>query len=367
MTTDAVGGVWTYATTLAQGLAPLGVHVTLAVMGPSPDAEMRAEAAALPNVDVRERDGRLEWMPEPWRDLRAAGEWLLDLESEVRPDVVHLNEYAHADLAWRAPTLLVGHSSVVAWWYAVHGEAPPPKWDRYEAAATRAIESAEAFVAPTRAALRDFARHHASPRDGVVIPNARDGALFPPATKEPYYFASGRLWDKAKNVQALDRVAPHLPWPVLVAGDAAPPHAKARCPTTSSEFLGRLPAGELADRYAHASVFVHPARFEPFGLTALEAAHAGAALVLGDVPTLREVWGDAAVYAPPDEEDALRDALARLAENEDERTGLSARARTRATRYSPHRQAAAYLAAYRRLAGEPDMAAAQSEIDPCES
>ena len=33
LTTDAVGGVWTYATDLARGLSARGVEVTLAVLG----------------------------------------------------------------------------------------------------------------------------------------------------------------------------------------------------------------------------------------------------------------------------------------------------------------------------------------------
>ena len=42
---------------------------------------------------------------------------------------------------------------------------------------------------------------------------------------------------------------------------------------------------------ARASIYALPARYEPFGLSILEAALSGAALVLGDIPSLREVWG----------------------------------------------------------------------------
>ena len=63
--------------------------------------------------------------------------------------------------------------------------------------------------------------------------------------------------------------------------------------------LGRLSAGELADWYARAAIYALPARYEPFGLSALEAALSGCALVLGDIPSLREIWGDAALFVPP--------------------------------------------------------------------
>ncbi len=36
--------------------------------------------------------------------------------------------------------------------------------------------------------------------------------------KEPFFFAAGRVWDPAKNFALLEEVAPHLRWPVKLAG-----------------------------------------------------------------------------------------------------------------------------------------------------
>ncbi len=65
-----------------------------------------------------------------------------------------------------------------------------------------------------------------------------------------------------------------------------------------------------------AAIFAHPARYEPFGLAVLEAAMAGCALVLGDIPTLRELWDGAAVFVAPGRPDRLGEALAALAADE---------------------------------------------------
>src|SRR3954451_11482154 len=94
MTTDAVGGVWTYCLELARALRGR-VEFVLATMGPAMSAQQARDAAALDNVPVCPSDWKLEWMPEQWEDVRAAGEWLLDLEEQHAPDVVHLNGYAH--------------------------------------------------------------------------------------------------------------------------------------------------------------------------------------------------------------------------------------------------------------------------------
>ena len=55
----------------------------------------------------------------------------------------------------------------------------------------------------------------------------RDAGLFRPSAKEPLIFSAGRLWDEAKNLSALEAVAPRLPFPVHVAGDALHPEGNA--------------------------------------------------------------------------------------------------------------------------------------------
>jgi len=79
LTTDTVGGVWTYALELARALSPHNVEVLLATMGAPVSAEQRAEAAALPNGRVAESAYKLEWMDDSWDDVRRSGDWLLDL------------------------------------------------------------------------------------------------------------------------------------------------------------------------------------------------------------------------------------------------------------------------------------------------
>ena len=90
--------------------------------------------------------------------------------------------------------------------------------------------------------------------------------------------------------------------------------------------------------------------YEPFGLAALEAGSAGCALVLGNIPSLHEVWGDAAAYVDPDDDDALAHELRRLIEDAPARSGLARRARVRAQRYTPEAMANGYLDVYERLA-----------------
>src|SRR5581483_7208327 len=118
LTTDTVGGVWTYTTDLARALDRYGVEIALASMGAPLSPGQRRQIHQLPNVDLHESHFKLEWMDEPWDDVRRAGEWLLEIERQFQPDVVHLNQFAHGALRFSAPVLVVGHSCVLSWWQA---------------------------------------------------------------------------------------------------------------------------------------------------------------------------------------------------------------------------------------------------------
>lgn len=340
MTADAVGGVWTYCLELARGLEPYGVEVVLATMGPRPTPGQRRELPA--NVMLVESDHRLEWMPDAWDDVARAGEWLLDLETVHPPDVVHLNGYAHGALPFTAPSMIVAHSCVCSWFEAVRGVAPPPEWARYRFRVAKGLRNVGHVVAVSRAMLAALHRNYGWLPSVSVIHNGRD-LVTRHAAKEPYVLGAGRVWDEAKNLLALERVADRLRWQVFLAGEAQP---------ESPHRLGRLDSESLACWMARASVFAAPAKYEPFGLSVLEAALHGCALVLGDIPSLREVWADAAVFVPPSDDDALAAALHALIESAALRAELAERARSRAAWHSRKAMTDAYRALYAELAPE---------------
>jgi glycogen synthase len=352
MAVDTAGGVWTYAVELAQALAAFDVEVILATMGEPLSPAQRRDIRAAPNLDVHESTFKLEWMSDPWQDVARAGDWLLDLEDRTRPDLVHLNAFAFGALPWRAPTLVVGHSCVLSWWAAVKGEAAPGEWQRYQREVRRGLQAAHLVVAPTQAMLDALRRHYGPLPPSRVIHNGRSPHLFPPREKDSFIFACGRLWDEAKNVSALDAVASGLPWPIYIAGDAHPPQGQANFfPNVS--FLGQLSSQALQPWLGRAAIYALPARYEPFGLSILEAALAGCALVLGDIPSLREVWQETAVYVPPDDSRALRWALSDLIHDDLRRRSLARQARRRALHFTPARMSRTYLAAYERLLAHP--------------
>jgi glycosyltransferase involved in cell wall biosynthesis len=346
MTTDTLGGVFSYAVELARVLCADGHSVLLASTGPRATAAQLAELEGLVGLELAQSDYALEWMPNPWSDVDAAGAWLLELARSFRPDVVHSNGFSFGALPWSVPCLVVAHSCVGSWWQAVHGEQLPAGFNEYRARVRAGLAQADAVVAPSHAMLGALQEQYGPVRNAHVIENGVDPQRFLPGHKRPVFLAAGRFADAAKNLSAIRRAAPALPWPVRIAG-ANGLAADEECENLS--LLGALSRNALAGELGRASVFLHPARYEPFGLVALEAALSRCALVLGNTASLREIWGDAALYVEPDDALDLVHQATRLASDEGLRAELAQLARERALSLSAARCGAAYSSLYRRL------------------
>src|SRR5262245_47093037 len=358
MATDTAGGAWTFALELASALSRSGSQVDLASLGRALSPAQRAEAEEVPRLRVHEGSSHLEWREDDWPAVDRAGRWLLDLERRLGPDVIHLNGYMHGAISWQAPVVMTGQSCALSRFAAVYGTTPPSTWDRYTEEVARGLRAARVVTTPTRAMGEMLRQHYGTDIPIRVIPNGRSIPPPPVVPKRHRILSVGRLSEPGSNVAALDRVAARLSWRVVVAGETMGPDGSP-VRLKNARALGPLEPAALAKAYAGAAVFALPAlyepfgyaplpaRYEPFGYAPLEAALSGCALVLGDIPGLREVWGDAAVWVPPRDDQALLQTLRWLIEDRQVRREYAKRAREHALAYTPERTAAGYLDAYR--------------------
>ena len=350
MTADAVGGIWTYALDLAEQFSLGGSATLVATMGPAPTQAQRSQAAAVRNLELAEGSFPLEWMPNVSEAaLAEAGAWLKRLESHFRPEVIHLNGYTHATSRWNAPVVVVAHSCVSSWWLGVHGELPPAGWKGYRDRVMAGLEAADAVVAPSASIIKTM-RAIYSPRlkRSAVIHNFTNLEI-PFAEKQPVVLAAGRLWDRAKNLAVLDRISPIAGWQIQVAGDADGPDGSVYR-SEHIQVLGRLSREQMAQRLAAAAIFVHPAKYEPFGLSILEAARAGCVLVLADIPSLRELWDGCALFAPPDDVACLANCIDLVARSPRLRSEYSIKALRRSHEFDANASTQSYFELYASLA-----------------
>ena len=341
MTTDAVGGVWRYCVDLAGPLNAKAVSVLLVCLGPRPSARL---------VHL---DEPLDWMACERRALRKIPDRLTELAERHDVDLVHLNLPSQASgMRTDLPVVVVSHSCVVTWWQAVRGTPLPTDWAWQVAMNREGLERADLVLAPTSSHAEALGTAYGAFGDVRIVPNAvSDDAATgsPDRPRENVVLAAARWWDEGKNAALLDRVAGQIGWPVRAAGACRGDNGQSFA-FTHVEGLGERPHAELRALMRRAALFVSPSLYEPFGLAALEAAQAGAALVMADIPTYREIWEGAAMFADLGDADAFAKAIDGLIRDPSRRLGLAAAAGERARRYTADAQIDALLAAYRSAA-----------------
>ncbi len=351
MTTDAVGGVFVYAETLAARLCAMGWRITLVVEGPPPSAGQMRALDGIVGLSVVVTDLPLEWMDHGGAETARSRLLLARLARRHRPDIVHVNGYRDALVEWGAPTLVMAHSCCRSWSRACRGADLDATWRNYVEDVSAALDRSQAWASPTKAFRDEMAALYEPARHGLVIPNGTT-PVEPTAGKAPFVLAAGRIWDEAKNIAALLRIASRCAWPIHLAGPIAAEATEVRSDLFTDGtviWLGALPRPALAAHMRRAAIFVSPARYEPFGLTVLEAAHAGCALVLSDLATFRELWNGAALFVDPEDDEALANALQRLTRTPALRSRLAAAARRRARTYTDARMARTTADLYGRL------------------
>lgn len=351
MTADTVGGVWTYAVALCRELQQFGIEVHLATMGKMPTQGQYQQLEPLSNVVLHPGNFKLEWMEDSQSDIAAAQQWLKRLFAEIEPDLIHFNSYAQGSCKWDCPTVTVFHSCVQTWFHSVKREPAPEEWNWYKQLVRDALTTADTVIAPTQAILSEAEQIYGRLTHAKVIHNGIELSVNA-SEPEPFILTAGRLWDEAKNIGLLSELANQLSWPIYVAGAQSETGIINNMAVDNMKFLGELPPYELRKIMTKAAIYVSPAKYEPFGLSILEAANVGCALVLNDIPSLREIWGESAIYFDANNKSDATSSLDKLIQNSGLRIRMAEKAQEKSKQYSISRMAGNYLQMYTQLISE---------------
>ncbi len=393
MTTDTVGGVWTFTCELTQYLLQRGHTIHLVSFGRTPSAEQQSWADALSNsasepdpavsktrhldrsataspsrgaenpLYSADDDGGaptyshrhsptftytashipLEWMQNNEGALEEGERVLLTQIHTFLPDLILSNQFCFGRLDTRVPRILVAHSDVLSWAHACRPAAlePTPWLDRYIAMVQAGLCDAAAVIAPTAWMGSALKEHFTFPQKTFVIPNGLTLEPAPePVPRKLQAITAGRLWDEAKGIEILRDI--ESPIPLLLAGDTSldPPHQQASWPAHLSH-LGPLSQTNLHRHFRQSAIYLCTSLYEPFGLAPLEAALCGCAVIARDLPSLREVWDDGALYFT--DASSLQATLQWLAASPDSLAQAQRCAHFRATQYTAERMTDSYL------------------------
>ena len=366
VTADTLSGVWTYTRELVTGLVSRGVRVTLVSLGDIPLPDQTSWMDNLHGLEYRPTAFRLDWMHEAQQDFSDSSAYLATLTAELKPDLLHLNHMCYGSLPVKVPRIVVAHGDLISWWKAVHGHSPKEsRWlNWYREVVTRGLAKATAVVSPSRWMQESIRTCYTRPKLETVIYNGRNPIFFNPyVSKDDSVLAVGRLCDAGKQVSLLTQ---HLhPLPVCIVGTEAPPlkipiraDVKLNTAVASLALRGPQTEAQLRNLYSRATVFAATSRYEPFGISAVEAALSRCVIVANDIPSFREIWDDAALYFHSNDASSLARTIRELSEKPDLCRNYATRAYQRAReRFTAKRMIDEYLQLYSGLIGTQSAAA----------
>lgn len=346
MTVDAVGGVWRYAMDLAEGLRAAGAETFFVCLGPAPSRDKIEEAERIGSL--LHVDAPLDWMAANESEVTKISPMLAELARTNKVDVLHLNLPSQAaGMVTDIPILTVSHSCVVTWFAGVRQQAVPQEWQWQQQLNRAGFARSDAVISPSAShAAMLHSAYGSIPHLRVVHNGSRLENVL--AEKRDVVFAAGRWWDDGKNGRVLDEAAPLIKWPVLMAGSNAGPNGQL-LPITHAEHQGELSHTRTVSLMRQAKIVVSPSIYEPFGLAPLEAARAGAALVLADIPTYREIWDGCACFADPRDPEHFARKINDLSADADLRAMLAVKAYERSLRFTIQAQSQAMAEIYANL------------------
>jgi alpha-1,3-rhamnosyl/mannosyltransferase len=316
----------TYVENLLRALAPIAEGIRLAAVTRRPDL--------LPSgVEPIELQARSQELRMAWRLPR--------LLRRLGPALAH---FQHAfPLGLRCPAVLTIHDLSFERDPSLMGLA-----DRltFKTFVPRAARRAARVLAVSERTRRDLVELYGVDDARIVVtPNAVDPVFAPDGEPgEAYLLFVGAIQERKNPLAAVDAAA-QVGLPLVVAGPEKEPALARELERRGARLRGYVTKPELAELYRGAAALLLPSRYEGFGLPVLEAMASGTPVVAAPEPALREVAGEAALYAEPaDLAAAVRRALA-------ERQRLRAAGLARAKLFSWEETARRTLGVYREVLG----------------
>ena len=347
--TGTKGGMETYTRELYRALGRMDTGLDFVALASKEGAAL--DLSWFPGEVIASRisgENRFVWA---FGELVASG-WTA---SRRRADLVH--SPATLGPAWTSmPTVITIHD-MLYWSHPELMTTPlytrPVMWMEKRGAA-----NAARVITDSQVSADEIVRYLGFPRERlhVVLLAAEHPASGPTAhpRSENLVVASGQRrphknWDRLIRALALveEDVRPRL---VITGARGEDPLVPVVAETRMGDWVelrGWVDDAELADLRARARAMAFPTLAEGFGLPILEAMAEGLPVIASDLPVLREVGGDAALWFDPLDLHSIADALRTVATQPETLPGMAAAGLDQARQFSWERVARETLEVFR--------------------
>lgn len=334
----------------------------------APNPGRSPEVPQAPNFTVRELRFRERFMTALWHRFNVP----LAIDLVTGPvDIFHAPDFVLPPVR-RGIKIITVHDLA----FLIHPECADERLRAFlEHAVPSSAARADFIIADSENTRNDvICLLDADPERVFVVPGGVDSS-FSPADPEaveqvraaygldqPYILAVGVIEPRKNFPRLIDaynrlRLRSDLPNQLVIAGsrgwlsEETFRQADRSAFPSDIRFTGYVPEADLAALYTGADVFAFPSLYEGFGLPVLEAMACGTPVVCSNTSSLPEFAGDAALLVPPDDTDAIADALQRACEDDLLRDDLRRRGPERARCYQWQRSAERLVEVYEHVVG----------------
>ena len=284
-----------------------------------------------------------------WYDVKAP----LALRS-LKPDV-WVQPYGFCSLSTGIPQVLLVHDlafkhypKFVSWYHRLY----------YQQFTKKFIAKAKTIVTVSAFTKTDLIKQYAVRDEKIHIVHGAAGKWFHPvpwqvkedvkdsfADGREYFLFTGGIHPRKNLITLLKAFSLFKKWQksnmkLLVAGrlawqyDDIVQKLKTYKYRDDVVLLGYLPDEQLARVTASAYALVYPSYFEGFGLPIVEAMQSEVPVITSNTSSMPEIGGDAALYADPNDPEAIAKHMLNLYKDEALRSGLIEAGKLQAAKFS---------------------------------
>lgn len=248
---------------------------------------------------------------------------------------------------------------------AVTTHNPAMHWIKHQAfrfVFANAVRRARMVITVSGAVREELVRRFGIERERTRViheaptPLPRSTGSLPDEARQPYIFSAGNAYPHKNLERLVDAMimfhGRHPDTRLIHAGQddeltkRFTRMIEAKGAGSFVRHVGRVDDAILSMLYQSAVAFVFPSLIEGFGLPPLEAMRCGIPVCASDIPVLREVLGDAALFFNPRSINDILGALERICTDQPVRAALIERGYSQVSRYSWERTAQATVQAY---------------------